>query len=387
MSNLQASPIHAVMNPGKWKQISNFDVKKYKDNVPYMMQTLRKMGIGLDHAGALEDMCIAYQKMTNRSAFDSNIQPTVTTATMPSIVQFLQEWMPGQVYVLTNPMKIDDLVPMATMGSWEDEQVVQALLEQVGTSSPYGDYQNVPLSSWNLNFNFRTIVRFEEGMQIGRLEAARSARVQVDDAAQKRAAAALALELARNSVGFYGYNNGANNTFGFLNDPGLPSYHTVPNGASGSPHWSTKTTLEIISDIMYMISYVQTSSQDNINPDTTPMTMGIATAAYVYLSQVTELGYSVREWLNETYPRIRVVSAPELNTANGGVGVGYLYADQVLAGGSTDDRRTFIQPVPARFQVLGVQQLAKAYIEDYTNATAGVMCKRPFAVSRISGIA
>jgi hypothetical protein len=57
-----------------------------------------------------------------------------------------------------------------------------------------------------------------------------------------------------------------------------------------------------------------------------------------------------------------------------------------MAGSSTDDRRTFIQPVPARFQVLGVEQLAKAYIEDYTNATAGVICKRPFAVSRISGI-
>jgi hypothetical protein len=135
-----------------------------------------------------------------------------------------------------------------------------------------------------------------------------------------------------------------------------------------------------------MISYVQTASQDNINPDTTPMTMAVATNAYVYLSQVTEFGISVRQWLNEAYPKIRIVSAPELNTANGGVGVAYLYADQVMAGSSTDDRRTFIQPVPARFQVLGVEQLAKAYIEDYTNATAGVICKRPFAVSRISGI-
>jgi hypothetical protein len=381
LQSLQSpSRVHSVLDAGKWIQIP-----KKKVNVKNF-DKYRKIGIGLDtHDGVLERMLEARSRMTRRSAFDS-AQPTITTASIPNLVQFLQEWLPGMVHVLTNPMRIDDLVPMMTVGSWEDEQVVQAILEQVGTSSPYGDYQNVPLSSWNVNFNTQTVVRFEEGMMVGRLESARSARIQVDDAANKRAAAALALELVRNLTGFYGYNNGLNNTYGLLNAPGLVAYHTVANGGSGDPQWSTKTFLEIISDILYMISYVQTASQDNINPDTTPMTMAVATNAYVYLSQVTEFGISVRQWLNEAYPKIRIVSAPELNTANGGVGVAYLYADQVMAGSSTDDRRTFIQPVPARFQVLGVEQLAKAYIEDYTNATAGVICKRPFAVSRISGI-
>jgi len=37
-------------------------------------------------------------------------------------------------------------------------------------------------------------------------------------------------------------------------------------------------------------------------------------------------------------------------------------------------------------EIQTVQQLAKAYEEDYSNATAGVMCKRPYAVTRWSGI-
>ena len=53
---------------------------------------------------------------------------------------------------------------------------------------------------------------------------------------------------------------------------------------------------------------------------------------------------------------------------------------------STDGGRVWIQPVPTKFQVLGVQQLAKAYEEDYSNATAGAMCKRPYAVVRYYGI-
>jgi hypothetical protein len=42
--------------------------------------------------------------------------------------------------------------------------------------------------------------------------------------------------------------------------------------------------------------------------------------------------------------------------------------------------------VLTKFQVLGVEQKAKGYLEDYTNATAGIMCKRPYAVIRRSGL-
>ena len=52
-------------------------------------------------------------------------------------------------------------------GSWEDEQIVQGILESTGASQFYSDYTNVPLSSWNTNFNYRTVVRFEEGMKVG----------------------------------------------------------------------------------------------------------------------------------------------------------------------------------------------------------------------------
>jgi hypothetical protein len=44
-----------------------------------------------------------------------------------------------------------------------------------------------------------------------------------------------------------------------------------------------------------------------------------------------------------------------------------------------------VQVVPSKFQVLGVEKGAKGYKEDYSNATAGVFCKRPFAVVRRTG--
>lgn len=367
----QRSIEHSHIAGRNVRALANFPVKDYR--------SLRKLGIVFDEKN-FHKMQAAY----NGSGMDA-IQPLVTTASIATPVQFLQEWLQGFVFTITGARNIDEIVGISTVGSWEDEQVVQGILERTGYALPYGDYTNVPRSSWNTNFNTQTVVRFEEGMWVGNLDAARAARMRVDDAGMKREAAALALEIIRNSVGFVGFNNGNNGTYGLLNAPGLPSYVTVSNGTAGTPQWSTKTFLEICKDIRGAIVALRNASQDTINPNKTPLTLAVATVAVDWLSTTSDFGISVMEWLNKAYPNIRVVSAPELNAANASANVFYLFADAV-SDMSTDDGRTFIQPVPAKFIQMGVQQMAKSYQEDYSNATAGVMCKRPYAVVRRSGI-
>jgi hypothetical protein len=333
---------------------------------------LARLGIGLDEKTA--------SKMIAGMGLD-NLEPLVTTASITTPVQFLQNWLPGFVNVITAARKIDNLVGISTVGSWEDEEVVQGVMELTGTSVPYGDYNNIPFSSWNANWERRTVVRFEEGLRVGALEEARAARVRIDTASNKRNSSALALEIQRNNIGFYGFNNGANRTYGFLNDPSLPAYGNTP---SPNP-WATSTYLQITGDIREAVQSLRTQSQDTIDPQSTDMTLAVASDCVDYLSTVSDFGVSVWDWLKQSYPRIRVESAPQLNDANGGDNVFYLYAESVADTYSSDDSRTFIQVVPAKFQVLGVAREAKSYVEDYVNATAGVMCKRPYAVVRRSG--
>ena len=371
---MRASVEHSYLSGRGMRRLENFDAREF--------ESLSKIGVHISRDAVKKMM---HGKIAMDAMAMDALQPSITTPSVGTPVQFLQNWLPGFVFVITAARKIDDLIGIMTTGSWEDEQVVQGILERTGTPVPYGDYTNVPLSSWNTNYNYRTVVRFEEGMKVGNLEAARAARQRVDDSGMKREAAALALEIQRNTVGFVGFNGGTNLTYGFLNDPGLINYLEVPVGVSTSTTWSTKTFLEICKDIRTAIVALRTNSQDTIDPETVDLTLAVSTDAVDWLSTTSDFGISVRDWLQKAYPRIRVVSAPQLNNAYMSDNVFYLYADQVQDM-STDGGRVWIQPVPTKFQVLGVQQLAKAYEEDFSNATAGAMCKRPYAVVRYYGI-
>lgn len=342
------------------------------------VEALRMLGVTMDEHD------VGLMAAAHGYAMD-DLTPGLLPGTIPTPLQFLQQWLPGFVHIITQARKIDDLIGIQTVGSWEDEEVVQGTIELTGRPMPYGDTTNVPLSSWNPAWERRSVVRFEEGMQVGKLEEARAGRINISSSASKREAAALALDIIRNRIGFFGFNNGANRTYGFLNDPALPAYFPVPNGAGGDTEWETKTFLEITADLRTTLAILRASSGDTIDPESNNITLALPTSAIEYLSVTSDFGISVRDWLSKTYPRVRVVSAPELVAANGGESVMYMYADETNDS-STDDGRTFAQLVPTKFQLVGVEQKAKGYLESYSNASAGVMCKRPFAVVRRTGI-
>ena len=371
------STVHASVSPRQIKPVRNFDCSYYEE--------LTSVGVHVP-TKRLNQM---YEYAYEGAAMDA-LQPMVTTPSFGVPVQFLQSWLPGVVFVCTQARKADEAIGFKIVGDWADEQVVQTVLERLGVAQPYTEYQNVPESGFNLNYVYRTIVNFESGMFVGNKESARTAKVNVSADNAKRNACTQELEIARNYVAFYGFNNGANLTYGVFNTPELSAYVTVANGDNGTPQWSTKTFLNITADIRTAANLLQTQSGDLIDPRVTPTTLFLPTNVMAYLTTVTDLGITVEDWIKKVYPAMRIVSAPQLNTANGGVGVFYLFADKMDTGadedGSTDGGDVFAQNIQTKFLVNGVEKKAKGYLEAYLNSTSGVMCKRPYLNVRYTGI-
>jgi hypothetical protein len=379
---MQLSKTRSSIAPRKVRPLA-MDSKEI--TVAAVNQLAEKFGIVFDHATVLQQVQLLHDHRAS-GTMDSAFVAPATAGSLPTPIQFLQTWLPGFIKVMTAARKIDDIIGIKNVGSWEDQEIVQGIVEPAMTATEYGDFTNIPLSNWNTNFVKRTIVRGELGMQVGLLEEGRSAAMRLNSADTKRTASAVGLEIFRNAIGFYGWNSGNNQTFGFLNDPSLPAF--ITSSVTGGWNGTNGTFQGITGDIRMAIVTLRTQSQDQIDPEKVEMTLALPTGKVDYLSVTTDFGVSVRDWLEQTYPKIRVVSAPELGAANAGADVFYLFAEDIdsAVDGSTDGGETFAQLVQTKFVTLGVEKRAKSYVEDYSNGTAGVLCKRPWAVVRVTGI-
>lgn len=300
-------------------------------------------------------------------------------------VDFLRHFLPGVVRTVTAARRIDDLVGRTHAGEWHDEEIIQPIVEHLGRPGLYGDETATPLAEYNTSFDRRTIVRFEEGFKTGALGEARDAAIKVSMSAEKRAALTSAMAGELNAVGFYGYNDGDNRTYGLLNDPNLPAYITLPD-QGGVTKWAGKDFAAITADLRLMASKLRVQSGELIDPERDACTLAIAGSAKDALYITNEHGISVHDWLDRTYPKWVVKTAPEFENANGGLAVGYLYAHSVPGPDESGEQPVLDQFVPAAIRLVGTERQAKGVLEVYSNATAGVMCRAPYAVVRVSGI-
>lgn len=328
---------------------------------------------------------------TNRNAVMDAAQVALqTTASISTPVQFLQTFLPGVVRIFQAPLKLEETIGFTQAGYWEDSEIIQRIMEWTGFAREYGDYQAKPNASWNMNFAKQNVVRFEVGVEVQKLQEMRAARGMVSDVDEKQGAAALILQQILNLVGYNGYNSGNNLTYGYLNNPNLPAYVPVASTGTGtSPLWSTKTWLQQQADLITMFSGLMTQTKGRVDPagkNGVETTLNVPVAMWNYFQTSNPLGNLTLEgWLAQAYPNCRLIAAPQMDGANGGLNAMYLFADKVIDTG-TDDGATFRQVIPAKFMALGTQPMVGGFKTGYSCATAGTFCNRPIAVYRASSM-
>src|ERR1700692_1352780 len=162
---MQVSKTHSAI---KARNVRAFDMKSVTDSA---VMALARIGLVFDSATVSEQI----GQLTRAGAFragatDAAFTAPATTPSLPTPLQFLQTWLPGFVKIITAARKIDTAIGIKTVGSWEDAEIVQGVVEPAATVAEYGDFTNIPLSSWNPNFERRSIVRGEMGIAVGLLE-------------------------------------------------------------------------------------------------------------------------------------------------------------------------------------------------------------------------
>lgn len=296
----------------------------------------------------------------------------------------LQNILPGVVRVSTQVRLIDEIAGVLNAGNWYDETVAQRVVSPVGKAELYGDHTNIPLASYKNQLERRGVVRFEQGLSVGVLEEARQAVEGYDEAKLKREMVNESLEISRNRLGFFGFVTASQRTFGLLNDPSLAAYSTATGSwlTGANANWTGVTT-----DFQRMFTNLELRSGGHIRDDmalTVVLPLGYR-RVLSYVNTASATSQTVKQWLEEMFPKIRFIYAPQFIGANGGANIVYMFADEMPDGDDTGGR-TIVQVVPERYRVIGTEQRAKGYLEDSANATAGIFVLRPWAFERMTGI-
>ena len=295
------------------------------------------------------------------------------------------KYLPGVVSDLTTVRKIDTLVGQLTVGSYLDQDVMQMIQERTGEAKSYSEGTQIPYTSYATTYERRDLVRFVIGTKSDMLSDGRMEATGVNPEQVKMSAAVTGLEIARNQVGFNGFTDGGNKTYGLLNDPNLPAYQTLPNGASTKSEWVNKTLLEKQKDFNIAVSSLRTTTGGNFDPTLDNFTIALALSVAGTLTDTNEFGISMMSWINQTYPKCRIEFVPEFDSANGGANVFYMYVENMKLN-SSDNGSVIDSIITEKFMSIGKAQEIGGHKEGFINVVGGVFVKRPYGIYRATGV-
>lgn len=310
----------------------------------------------------------------------ADAMPTFTPNNMGMPAGILSSLSPKAVENILAKRTADEVLGGRQMLlSWAKQDAYVPFIEKTGQTQPYGDYSMPASSNANINFNSFNHYRFSASVKIGELMAEQmsEAKINANDVFLRAATEALAVEL--NNVAFNGYVSNSSNKFlvyGLLNNPSLSAYENA------SQTFANSTWQQIMAFFSGAIVALIKQSGNNINPQSR-IRCAISASAYGTLTGVfTDLGISVLETLQKTYPNMEFIPAIELDSANANQNVVYFIGENELGGISETS-------------TLGYSELARmsnvAVYESYTSqkmscGTIGAVIYKPSYIVRYTNI-
>ncbi|EAL9138424.1 hypothetical protein DYU73_01070 [Campylobacter jejuni] len=262
---------------------------------------------------------------------------------------------------------------------WKDDNYYSPIVERTGQTTPYSDYGMPLLAGMNVNFNMVGHYRFSTKFNYANLEADQisAAKINYNDMLMSATTEAIAVEL--NRTAFNGYIQNSGNAFlcyGLLNNPELQNYEQA------SKLFSAMTWQEVMAFFAGAISKLVTQSGNNINGKSNIRCVLSATAFTTLQSKYTDLGISVYETLQKTYPNMYFVSAIEFAKAYNNQDVIYFIGES-MAGGIAETTKLGYSELALMGNVVPSDY---GYSQAMSAGTCGALVFKPLFVVRYNNI-
>ena len=261
---------------------------------------------------------------------------------------------------------------------WEQQEYFLPFAERTGQTTPYGDFAQPKISGLNTSFNRFGHYRFSTKYVYGELEASQYSKARIDYPTMVLGAATEALAVELNRVGFSGYIDNSATTFlcyGLLNNPQLSNY--VATGKT----FTAMTWQEVMAFFATAVKALVISTGNNINGQSNIRVPVSASAFAVLQSKYTDLGISVYETIQKTYPNMKFVPAIELDSANSAENVIYFIGESP-AGGVVDTTKLGFSEIARMGNVVTNDY---SFSQAISAGTIGAVVLKPFMVVRYTG--
>ena len=319
-----------------------------------------------------------YLHGVSKLAMDADPQPQLAAnGGIPAIVSTFID--PTIINTLFTPSKaVSILGREEKRGAWAQDSFLIQRIEETGDTVAYDDYSNQGGVQITSDWEQRQVYRYQTMVHYGELEQERYGLALLPYAAKKQQAAINILNQDQNKFYFYGVSGLKN--YGLLNDPALPTPIT-PATVDSNVLWKNKAVIDIYNDILAMYEDLVSRTNGIIGDGidvAAPLTLAMSPQLSVYVKKANEIvGNTVEKMLKDTFPNLRIETAPQYSTTAGELV--QLFANE--AQGQEVGFMAYSEKLRSHPLVTDVS----SYKQKYSGTTYGAVITQPMLFAQLLG--
>ncbi len=233
--------------------------------------------------------------------------PLVTAANGAVPAMFTSYVDPKVIEVLVEPMKMAQAFSEVKKGEWTSNSVIFPVVESVGETSSYGDFNENGLSDVNANWPSRQPYHYQNIIRVGEKEMALAGTAGLDWASRKQISSVLTLNKFQNKSYIYGIAGLQN--YGMLNDPQL-----LPSITDSG--WAAKDGQGIYDSCQKLFVQLVKQTGGLVDRDA-QMTLIMSPGMDSETTKTNQYNVNVNDQLKKNFPNMRIVTVPEYKTDAG----------------------------------------------------------------------